>query len=114
MPFDKLKYPAELLEERRKAIQKSVRPIGVDELTKIAREHDDEFVNNPARDELQRLVAEHPHGSFFHALAQPDVEILYCRDADFGIWLVPGSGIGALDETGKNAMKEAIKGGGRK
>jgi hypothetical protein len=47
-------------------------------------------------------------------VAQPDVEILYCRDADFGIWVVPGSGIGALDETGKNVMKEAIKGGGRK
>jgi len=114
MPFDKLKYPAELLEERRKAIQKSIRPIGVDELTKIAREHDDEFVENPARGELQRLVAENPHGSFFHAVAQPDVEILYCRDTDFGIWVVPGRGIGPLDQTGKNAMKEAIATGGKK
>jgi len=113
MPFDKLKYPAELLEERRKAIQKSIRSIRVDELTKIAREHDDEFVNSPARDELQRLVAEHPDGSFFHAVAQPDVEILYCRDADFGIWVVPGSGIGPLDQTGKNVMKEAIAMGGK-
>jgi len=113
MPFDKLKYPAELLEERRKAIQKSVRPIGVDELTKIAREHDEEFADNPARDELQRLVAEHPHGGFFHAVAQPDVEILYCRDADFGIWVIPGSGIGPLDQTGKHVMKEAIAMGGK-
>ena len=113
MLFDKLKYPAELLEERRKAIQKSVRPIGLDELNKIAREHDDEFVNNPTRDELQRLVAENPHGSFFHAVPQPDVQILYCRDADFGIWVIPGSGIGPLDQTGKHIMQEAIAMGGK-
>jgi hypothetical protein len=113
MPFDKLKYPAELSEERRKAIHKSIRSIGVDELTKIAREHEGEFVEDPARDELQRLVAEHPHGGFFHAVAQPDVEILYCRDADFGIWVIPGSGIGLLDETGKHVMKEAIAMGGK-
>jgi len=114
MPFDKVKEPAELLEERRKAIHKSIRSIGVDQLTKIARDHDDEFVNNPTRDEFQRLVAEHPDGSFFHAVAQPDVEILYCRDADFGIWVVPGSGIGPLDQSGKEVMKEAIATGGKK
>jgi hypothetical protein len=114
MPFDKLKYPAELLEERRKAIHKSIRSIGVDELTKIAWEHDEEFVENPAREEFQRLVAENPRGSFFHAVAQPDVEILYCRDADFGIWVIPGSGIGPLDQTGKDVMKEAIATGRKK
>ena len=111
MPFDKLKQPNQLWEERRKSVQESVRAITVDELNKIAKEHEEEFVGDPWRDELLRLVAEQPHASFYHAVAQENADILYCRDTDFGIWIVPGSGMGPLDSTGKRLMKEAISGG---
>jgi hypothetical protein len=110
MPFDKLKYPEELWEERRRSVQQSLRTITIDELKKIAKEHDEEFIDNPWRDEFLRLMAEQPHATFYHAVAQEDAEVLYCRDADFGFWVVPGSGIGPLDATGKRLMKEAIEG----
>ena len=110
MPFDKLVYPEELWKERRKSVQQSLRIISLDELNRIALQHQDEFVGTPWREEFLRLMSEQPHASFYHAMAQADVEVLYCRDTDFGIWVVPGTGSGPLDESGKSLMKEVIEG----
>ena len=108
MPFDKLKRPEELWKERRKAVQESLRVISIDELKEMAREHDEEFLDDPSRDEFLRLMSEHPHGCFYHAVPQDGIEIVYCRDAYFGIWFLSGSGMGPLDTNGKRIMKEAI------
>ena len=110
MPFDKLKYPDELWEERRKAVRESLATISVDELKKIAKEHEEEFVGDPWRDEFQRLMEEKPHASFYRAVAQEGVVVYYCRDAEFGVWVLEGGGMGPLDATGKRLMKEAIEG----
>ena len=111
MPFDKLKNPEDLLEERRKGVIASLQPISLEELKGVVRQHEDEFVGDPWRDEFLRLMQEQPHASFFRAMPQEDVVVYYCRDADFGVWVVPGSGSGPLDEIGKRLMKEAIAGG---
>ena len=111
MPFDKLKNPEVLWEERRKAVEGSLQPVSLDELKTIAREHEEQFVGDPWRDEFLRLMQEQPQASFFRAMPQPDVHVFYCRDADFGFWVVAGSGSGPLDEVGKRLMKEAITGG---
>ena len=110
MSFDKLKHPEELWKERRKGVHESLGAISVDELKKITKEHEEEFVDDPWRDEFLRLIAEQPQASFYRAVPQDDIVIYYCRDADFGVWLVPGSGMGPLDEAGKRLMKEAIEG----
>jgi hypothetical protein len=110
MPFDKLKYPEELWEERRKSVHDSLATITVDELKKIVKEHEEEFVENPARDEFLRLMAEQPQASYYTAVPQKDVVVYYCRDAEFGVWVVAGSGIGHLDAHGKRLMKEAMEG----
>jgi hypothetical protein len=110
MPFDKLKYPEELWEERRKRVEESLQAVSMAELVVTLKQHDEEFVDDPWRDEFLRLMQEQPQASFYRAIAQKDVVIYYCRDADFGVWVVPGSGMGPLDETGKRIMKEAIAG----
>jgi hypothetical protein len=110
MPFDKLKYPEELWEERRKAVEGSLEVISIDELKKIVKEHETEFVDDPARDEFLRLMTEQPRASFYRAVLQLNAEIYYCRDADFGVWVLSGSGMGPLDVNGKRLMKEAIEG----
>ena len=110
MPFDKLKYPEELREERQKAIQESLETISFDQLRKVAKEHEEEFVDDPWRDEFLRLMQEQPQASFYTAVPQKDVVVYYCRDADFGVWVLVGSGMGPLDATGKRLMKEAIEG----
>ena len=110
MPFDKLKYPEELWEERRKGVEESLRPVSIKELAVTLKQHEEEFVGDPWRDEFERLIQEQPHASFYLAIPQKDIVVYYCRDADFGVWVLPGSGSGPLDETGKRLMKEAIEG----
>jgi hypothetical protein len=110
MPFDKLKYPDELWKERRQGIQESLAAISIDELKNIVKQHDEEFVDDPWRNEFLRLIAEQPQASFYRAVPQKDAVVYYCRDADFGVWVLPGCGMGPLDATGKRLMKEAIEG----
>lgn len=110
MPFDKLKQPEELWEERRKAVAESLRPVSLEELSVTLKQHEDEFVGDPWRDEFERLVREQPHAIYYLAIPETGIVVYYCRDTDFGVWVVPGSGSGPLDETGKRVMKEAIEG----
>jgi hypothetical protein len=112
MPFDKLKYPDELWEERRKRVQESLQPISVTELKEIARQHEEEFLDDPWRDEFLRLIETQPQAAFYQAyVPEQDIVVYYCRDADFGVWVVgAGSGMGPLDENGKRLMKQAIEG----
>ena len=110
MSFDKFMDFETLQEERRHAVQESVRPINIDELKNVAKQHPDEFQGDPWRDKFLRLIAEQPHATFYRAVPQDDAEVFYCHEADFGIWVIPGSGMGPLDATGKRLMKEAIEG----
>lgn len=110
MPFDKFKSAEELWKERREGVQASLQPVSLDELKAIVRQHEEEFVGDPWRDEFLRLMQEQPHASFFRAMPQDDVVVFYCQDADFGVWIAHGTGSGPLDETGKRVMKEAIQG----
>ena len=110
MPFDKFVDLPTIWEERRKNIRESLRSISIDELKKIVKKHEEEFVENPARDEFLRLMEEQPQASFYTAVPQKDVVVYYCRDAQFGVWVVAGSGIGPLDAHGKGLIQEAIEG----
>jgi HPt (histidine-containing phosphotransfer) domain-containing protein len=108
MPFDKFVDIEALQEVRRKHIRESLRSISIEELRKLAKEHEDEFVNDPWRDKLLRLIEERPQASFYHAAPQENVVVIYCRDEDFGLWILPGSGMGPLPEDGKRHVKEAL------
>src|SRR5690349_2322918 len=109
MPFDRFIDISVILEERRHRIQQSLRAISIDELNELARKHQDEFPGIRWREEFLALMADRPHANFYHAVPQDGVEVLYCRDAEFGIWVLPGSGIGLLDAEGKRLMNEAIE-----
>ena len=111
MPFDKLKSPEEVWEERRERARSSVRIISVDELKNIVNQHETEFVDDPWRDKFLRLMADQPNASFYCAEPEPNVVVYYCRDADIGVWVVPGSAMGPLDETGKRVLTEIIEAG---
>lgn len=108
MPFDKFVAIETILQERRKHMLESLRSISIDELRKLAKEHEDEFLDDPWRDKLLRLIEERPAASFYHAVPQENIVVIYCQDEDFGLWILPGSGMGPLDETGKRHIKEAI------
>jgi len=108
MPFDNFGDIQTITEARRKEIQECLRSISVDELNKIAKDHLEEFLDDPWREKFLRLIAEHPDGSFYHAVLAEGFVIVYCRDEDFGLWILPGSGMGPLPEDAKRQVKEAI------
>ena len=108
MPFDKFVDIETIQEERRKNMRDSLRSISIDELRKLAKEHQDEFVDDPWRDKMLCLIEERPQASFYHAVPEENVVVVYCRDEDFGLWILSGSGMGPLDETGKRHIREAI------
>ena len=107
MPFEKFEDAEAIDNERRKAIAKSIRPISVEELKKLGEEIFDD-PGRPWRETFLQLIEENPGGTFHHADAGGGVIVLYSRDADKGLWYLPGSGIGPLSEAGRRMMKEAI------
>ena len=110
MPFEKFHDVEAINAERRKAIAKSIRIISVEELKKLGEEIFDS-PDRPWRETFNRLIAENPGATFYHASAGEGVIFLYARDEDKGLWYLPGSGIGPLSVAGRQMMKEAIKAG---
>ena len=107
MPFEEFEDVETIDKDRRKAITKSIRIISVEELKKLGQEIFDS-PDRPWRETFLRLIEENPGGTFHHADAGRGVIDLYSRDADKGLWYLPGSGIGPLSEAGRRMMKEAI------
>jgi hypothetical protein len=110
MPFDKFEDVGAIDNERREAIAKSIRLISVEELKKLGEEMFDD-PDRPWRETFLRFIAEHPGATFYHGSAGQGVIFVYSRDADRGLWYLPGSGLGRLSEGGRQLMKEAIKAG---
>jgi len=109
MPFEKFVDIETTDKERRKAITKSIRVISVEELKKLGEEMFD-APDRPWRQTFFQLITENPGATFYHASAGEGVIFLYARDADKGLWYLPGSGIGPLSVAGRQIMKEAIAG----
>lgn len=108
MPFEIFNLE-NLDKERRKAIAKSIRTISVEEVKQLGGELF-RYADDPWREAFFTFIAENPGATFHHAVASDGVNILYCRDQDRGIWFLPGSGMGPLQETGRRIMKEMIAG----
>jgi hypothetical protein len=108
MAFEKFDLQ-NLDKERRKAIAQSIRTIGVEELKALG-EQTFHYADDPWREAFFRFIAENPGTTFHHAVMSDGVNIIYCRDADKGIWFLPGSGLGPLQATGRKAMSEIIRG----
>src|SRR5437667_9782196 len=108
MPFEEfdLESPAE---ERRKGIAKSIRIISVEELQKLGEEifH---YADDPWRESFFRFIAENAGATIHHAITSDGVNIVCCRDKAKGMSLLPGSGMGPLQTTGRRIRKEMIAG----
>jgi hypothetical protein len=110
MSFEKFDLGS-LDKERRKAVAKSIRTISTEELKKLGEEIFFRHPDDPWREMFFRFIAENPGATFHHAVTGEGVNILYCREKDKGIWFVPGTGMGPLQVTGRQTMKEIITGG---
>ena len=113
MPFDKFVDMQSVSEERRKAIQESLKTMSVADLRQIVKELSD-FEGDPWRENFVSVIKAHPEASFYRAVTQGGAVVLYCPGEDTGVWFLPGRGMGPLPEEAKRHMKEAMAAPGRK
>ena len=99
-----------LNKERRKAIAKSIRPIETKEVNKLGAEVF-RYADDPWRETFFKFLAENRECTIHHAVTSDGFNILYCRDRNKGMWFLPGSGMGPLQERGRKVMMEMITGG---
>jgi hypothetical protein len=81
--------------ERRKAMAKSIRRTGVEELKKVGGELF-RYADDPWLETFFRFIAEKAGATFHHAVTSDGVNIVYCRDKDKGMWFLPGERHGAI------------------
>jgi hypothetical protein len=108
MPSENLNME-EITEERRKAIEASIRVISVEELKKLGEELFP-YLDHPFREKYYTFIEENPGETFHHATSHDHVHFIYCHAKDKGMWFMPGSGMGPLQAKGLKIMKEIVKG----
>ena len=96
-----------IMEARRKAVEKTIRSIGAADLTALIDEIFPYF-DDPWRHRFAEFVQENGGSSFYHATTNDPLHILYCSTKDKGIWYVPGSGVGILQQRGLDILKNAV------
>jgi hypothetical protein len=93
-----------ITEGRRKAVEKTIKLISVDEINALINEIFP-YLDDPYRERFSEFVKDNAGGSFYHAITNDPVHILYCATKDKGIWFLPGSGVGILQERGLKILK---------
>jgi len=107
MAFEKFDLET-LNKERRKSIEKSIRPISTEELKKVGEEIFPS-VDDSWRVAFFEFIAANRGATFHHAVTSDGVHLVYCRDKDKGMWFMPGTGKGPLQARGRAIMKEMIE-----
>jgi hypothetical protein len=99
----------EINEARRKAIEESIHTIGVEEVKALG-EALFPYLDHPWREKFLGFVNDNSGETFHHATTHDRVHIIYCDGKSRGIWFVPGSGLGPLQEKGIAVLKEIVRG----
>ena len=96
-----------ITEARRKAVEQTVEPIGIDELKSLG-EKIFPFLDHPWRDTFFQFLEENRGNTFYHATTNDQAEIIYCPAKEKGMWFVPRGGAGPLQARGLEIMKEIV------
>jgi hypothetical protein len=99
----------EITEARRKAIAENIHTITVEELKALG-EGLFPYIDHPWRQTFFTFLAENAGATFHHATTHDRVHILYCHAQDRGMWFLPGSGMGPLQERGRKILKAIVEG----
>jgi hypothetical protein len=96
-----------LMEGRRKAVEKTIKPVSAEEIHPLI-DKIFPYLDDPYRGRFVEFIDENAGCSYYHATTDDPVHILYCATKDKGIWFLPGSGIGILQERGLKMLKEIV------
>jgi hypothetical protein len=99
----------ELTDSRRQAIADTIHPVTLEDLKTLG-EGLFPYHDHPWREKYFTFISENPQSSFFHALTDDRIHIIYCQTQNKGLWFTPGSGIGPLQEKGLQILKDVVEG----
>lgn len=98
---------AAVMQERRDAVEKSIRVISNSELKTLGDE-----IFPDIEDSWRRIffdfLEENAGSTFYHAATNDRIHIIYCRDREKGIWFMPGQGKGPMQKRTLAIMKEIV------
>ena len=94
--------------ERRVALAKTFRTITVDELKKIGTKLFP-MADDAWRELFFQFLGDNPHAMYHYALTSDEVNIVYCKDRDKGLWFKASGAKGPLGTRGRTVMKEMIE-----
>jgi hypothetical protein len=104
MAFDNLNMD-EVTEARREAIRDTLHTITVEELRSIG-ESLFPSAEHPWRDKFFGFISENAGATFYHAVTDDRIHVIYCPAQEKGMWCIQGSGMGPLQAKGVQIMKE--------
>ena len=99
-----------IINERRHAVEESIKPISHDELAALQLTLFPD-PTHPWAELFRRFVEEHRGNLFYHAVTHDQAQVIYCREQEKGIWFVPGVGVGILQPKALEALREIVGGG---
>jgi hypothetical protein len=97
----------EILAARHKSIEETARPATLEEVKQLGSERFP-AATDPWAESYQTFLVEHPRGNFYLARTSDGADVVYCRDAEKGIWFLPGKGMGILQPKGLRLMAEIV------
>jgi hypothetical protein len=100
-------WPDDTMETRRAAIRKTIRPATWQEIAELG-EKRFPIVTDPWCVRFQEFLQTHKNATFHRAEAPGGADVVYCREADAGVWFLPGSGMGIIQPKGLKALAEIV------
>lgn len=108
MSSDWTRKSDELLEARRKIVEKSIEPITIEALRELGEELFP-ISDDPWRTAYFEFLGKNPSERYYHARAGDRVEVIYCPSRDAGIWMIPGKGVGIIQPRALKTLAEVMK-----
>lgn len=99
----------EIHEARRKSIEETIHTVSVEELRSLG-EGLFPYLDHPWREKYFTFLTENAAATFHHAITEDRFHIIYCHAQGKGMWFIPGSGMGPLQEKGLKALSEIVEG----
>jgi hypothetical protein len=97
-----------ILEARRKAVEQTIEPIGIDALKSLG-EKRFPWHDHPWRQAFFEFIEENSGCTFYQASTNDRYEVIYCPDKERGIWFLPQGGVGPLQVRSLAIMKEIVQ-----
>ena len=97
-----------IIEARRKAVEQSIEPIGIDELKSLG-EKLFPWLDHPWRHIFFQFLEENSGSTFYHGNTNDRFEVIYCPDKEIGIWFLPQGGVGPLQPRVLGFLKEMVQ-----